>query len=39
MNTINDVLHYLNVLNFAGYMKNGDFEKNKQNKKVLTDEI
>ena len=39
METINDVLHFLSKLDFAGYLENEDYEKVTCNKKVLTDEF
>ena len=39
MDTVNDMLHFLIKLDFAGYLKSGDYEKFNCIKKVLTDEI
>ena len=39
METINDVLHFLNKLDFVGYLESEDYEKFTCNKKVLTDEF
>ena len=39
MQTINDILHFLSKLDFAGYLENDDYEKFNCIKKVLTDEV
>ena len=39
MEMINDVLHFLNKLDFAGYLESDVYEKFNSNKKVLTDEF
>ena len=39
METIIDVLHFLNKLLFVGYLENDDYENFKCIKKVLTDEF
>ena len=39
METINDVLHFLSKLGFAGYLENYDYEKFNCIKKVLPDEL
>ena len=37
MKTINDVLHFLNKLDLAGYLESDDYEKFNCIKKVLAD--
>ena len=39
MKTKNDVLHFLNKLDFDGYLESVDYEKFSCIKKVLTDEF
>ena len=39
METINDVINFLNKLDFAGYLESSDYEKFNCIKKVLTDEF
>ena len=39
MQTINDVLHFSNKLDFAGYLESVDYGKFNCFKKVLTDEF
>ena len=39
MKTINEVLHFLNKLDFAGYLESCDYEKFSCFKKVLTSEF
>ena len=39
METINDVLHFVNYLDFVGYLGSDDYSKFNQTKKVLKDKF